>query len=193
MAAALALASVGVLAGCAQKVQGSALSGPEPLKPATTSSSPPSSDNPLESAPASGAPKMEQKLCALLTFDDLPFKTAGANATSPTNQTNISTDFDQSCRWTYEIGEPRVKVGSQLYYRKTRDLAVKDPTGSFTIRDRQVIFAQTDATSCILSMKYSDGHVGIGVIDGSGLFGPQCEQGKKIAEIILSREPASLS
>lgn len=136
---------------------------------------------------------MEQKLCALLTFDDLPFKTAGANATSPTNQTNISTDFDQSCRWTYEIGEPRVKVGSQLYYRKTRDLAVKDPTGSFTIRDRQVIFAQTDATSCILSMKYSDGHVGIGVIDGSGLFGPQCEQGKKIAEIILSREPASLS
>jgi Protein of unknown function (DUF3558) len=183
-------------AGCAQKVQGSALAGAEPAVPATTSTGSGSAkptDNPLESAPPSGAPAMEQKLCKLLTFDDLPFKSQGGNATTPLNETNISKDFDQSCRWTYEILNPKTKVGAQLYYRKVRDLAVKDPTGTYTVSGRAVLYQQGDQNSCVLSLKYADGNVGIGVIDSSGLFGPQCEVGRKIAETILQREPSSLS
>lgn len=188
IAAGLALVAT-VAVGCAKTVQGNALSGPEPVRTRTTTPT----ENPLESAPPSAPPKMEQKLCSLLTFDDLPFKSQGDNAQQPIAQTNIDEDFDQSCRWTYEIQKPQIKVGAQLYYRKTRDLTVKDPTGSFTVGGRQLTYAQTGPTSCVLSMKYSDGHVGVGVIDGSGLFGPQCEMGKKLAEIIVTREPQTLS
>jgi hypothetical protein len=186
----------GVVAGCAQQVQGNALGDPDAVRSTSTGSATttkPTDDDPLGGPLASGAPAMEQKLCDLLTFDDLPFKNQGDNATNPQAQKNISADFDQSCRWTYEIKQPKMKVGSQLYYRKTRDLTVKDPTGSYTIKDRQVSYQQAENNSCVLSMKYADGHVGIGVIDGSNLFGPQCELGKKIAETILSREPAALS
>jgi hypothetical protein len=192
IAAGLALVAA-VAVGCAQTVQGNALGGPEPVRTQTTAPPTPSSENPLERAPPSAPPKMPQKLCALLTFDDLPFKEQGANAAQPLAQTNIDDNFDQSCRWTYEIQKPQIKVGAQLYYRKTRDLTVKDPTGSFTVGGRQLTYAQTGPASCVLSMKYSDGHVGIGIIDGSGLFGPQCDMGKKIAERILTREPQALS
>jgi len=98
---------------------------------------------------------MEQKLCKLLTFDDLPFKNQGANATTPLAETNTSTDFDESCRWTYEILQPKTKVGVQLYYRKTKSLAVKDPTGTYTVLDRSVAYQQAPDSSCVLSMKYS--------------------------------------
>jgi hypothetical protein len=186
------LALLGALAaGCAQPVQGSALPGAEPVKSTSTSSEP--TDNPLESAPPSAPPSMAQKLCGLLTFDDLPFKSQGANATTPLAQTNISTDFDQSCRWTYEILQPKTKVGVQLYYRKERSLAVKDPTGTYTVAGRAVLYQQGDPTSCVLSMDYADGHVGIGVIDPSNLYGPQCEVGRKVAETLIQREPAALS
>jgi hypothetical protein len=188
IAAGLALVAA-VAAACAQTVQGNALSGPEPVRTQPTMPT----ENPLESAPPSAPPKMPQKLCSLLTFDDLPFKAQGANATQPIAQTNIDEDFDQSCRWTYEIQQPQIKVGAQLYYRKTRDLTVKDPTGSFTVGGRQLTYAQTGPASCVLSMKYSDGHVGIGIIDGSSLFGPQCDMGKKLAELIITREPQTLS
>jgi hypothetical protein len=192
MVAGLLLVSA-LAAGCGQKVQGSALADPQALIASDPPTTTKSSDNPLESAPPTDAPAMEQKLCKLLTFDDLPFKDQGANATTPLTDANINTDFDQSCRWTYEILQPKMKVGVQLYYRKTRSLAVKDPTGTYTVGDRQVAYQQSADNSCVLSMKYSDGNVGIGVIDGSGLFGPQCELGKKIATTILPREPAALS
>ena len=179
-----------VAAGCAQPVQGTAVGGAEPVRtpPATTTT-----ENPLESAPPSAPPGMPQKLCALLTFDDLPFRAQGGNAQNPVAQTNIDADFDQSCRWTYEIQSPKVKVGAQLYYRRTRDLTVKDPAGSYTVGGRKLEYAQTGPTSCVLAMKYSDGNIGIGVIDGSGLFGPQCEMGRKLAELLLTREPQALS
>ncbi|MEV4315772.1 DUF3558 family protein [Actinocrispum sp. NPDC049592] len=185
-------------AACGQKVQGSPLADPQALVDSPTSSSPSSgstkpSAGPLDSPPATDAPAMEQKLCKLLTFDDLPFKDQGANATQPTANTNINADFDQSCRWTYEIGTPQTKVGVQLYYRKTRSLAVKNPTGTYTVAGRPVSYQQSEDASCVLSMKYSDGNVGIGVIDSSQLFGPQCELGRKVAEIIIPREPAALS
>jgi Protein of unknown function (DUF3558) len=187
---------VGVLAtGCGQRVSGSPQADPEALVAASEPSAPPTkkSAGPLDSAPATDAPAMEQKLCKLLTFDDLPFKDQGANASAPKADTNINPDFDQSCRWTYEIAKPAMKVGVQVYYRKSRSLAVKDPTGSYSVAGRTVSYAQSADNSCVLSLKYSDGNVGIGVIDGSGLFGPQCELGKKIAEIIIPREPAALS
>jgi hypothetical protein len=194
MVAGLVLVSA-LTAACGQRIQGTALADPGAVLSTTTStpSTTKTTDNPLESAPPSGAPAMEQKLCKLLTFDDLPFKSQGANATTPLNDTNISTDFDQSCRWTYEILQPKTKVGVQLYYRKTRSLTVKDPTGTFTVAGRSVPYQQAGDTSCVLSLKYADGNVGIGVIDGSKLFGPQCELGKHVAEVIIPREPQSLS
>jgi Protein of unknown function (DUF3558) len=185
---ALALVAA-VAAACAQPVHGTPLGGPEPVRtPPTTTT-----ENPLESAPPSGAPAMAQKLCDLLRFEDLPFAAQGGNAQNPVAQTNIDEDFDQSCRWTYEIQAPKVKVGAQLYYRRTRDLTVKDATGSFTVGGRKLEYAQTGPTSCVLAMKYSDGNIGIGVIDGSGLFGPQCDVGKKLAELLLTREPPGLT
>jgi hypothetical protein len=180
-----------VAAGCAQPVHGTPLSVAEPVQPKSTTTTT-TSENPLESAPPSAPPKMPQKLCDLLKFEDLPFREAG-NAQNPVAQTNIDTDFDQSCRWTYELQAPAVKVGAQLYYRKTRALTVKDPAGSYTVGGRKLEYAQTGETSCILAMKYSDGNIGIGVIDGSGLFGPQCELGRKLGELLLTREPPALS
>ncbi|MET0234741.1 MAG: DUF3558 family protein [Kibdelosporangium sp.] len=189
IAAGLALVAA-VAVGCAHQVPGNALSGPEPVRSQTSA---PPTENPLESAPPSAPPKMQQKLCALVSFEDLPFKGQGDNAQQPVAQTNIDADFDQSCRWTYEIQKPQLKVGAQLYYRKERDLTVKDPTGSYTVGGRQLSYAQTGPASCVLSMKYADGHVGLGIIDGSGLFGEQCDAGRKLAEVLLTREPQALS
>jgi Protein of unknown function (DUF3558) len=195
------LVAVSVLAtACGQKTAGIATADPQAVLSTPTTGSADSSgsdsaptDNPLDGPPVSGTPAMAQKLCTLLTFDDLPFKSQGDNATDPKNDTNISTDFDQSCRWTYQLAQQGLKVGVQLYYRKTKSLAVKNPNGTYTVAGRPVLYQQPDDTSCVLSMKYADGNVGIGVIDASKLFGPQCELGKHIAEVIIGREPQTLS
>ncbi|TCO57325.1 uncharacterized protein DUF3558 [Actinocrispum wychmicini] len=193
MAAGLTLVSV-LTAACGQKIGGVATADPQAVVNTSTSetASPPTS-NPLDGPPASGTPAMEQKLCKLLTFDDLPFKNQGANVTEPKSDVNISTDFDQSCRWTYQLAQQGLKVGVQLYYRKTQSLAVKNPNGTYTVAGRPVLYQQADDTSCVLSLKYADGNVGIGVIDASKLFGPQCEVGKHVAEAIIGREPQTLS
>jgi hypothetical protein len=192
MVAALVLVSA-LTAACGKKIEGTALADPNALMSTSTGRPTPSTDNPLASAPPSNAPAMEQKLCKLLSFDDLPFKSQGANATNPSSETNINGDFDQSCRWTYDLAQPQTKVGVQLYYRKTRSLAVKDPTGTYTVAGREVLYQQADDQSCVLSMDYADGHVGIGVIDNSKLYGPQCEIGKHVAEAVIGREPKTLS
>jgi hypothetical protein len=92
-----------------------------------------------------------------------------------------------------QLTKPDMKVGVQLYFRKQRDLSIKDPIGSYTVgAGRKLSYARADDTSCAMSMKFADGNVGIGVVDGSKLFGPECELGKKVAEKILTREPATL-
>ena len=44
--------------------------------------------------------------------------------------------------------------------------------------------------SCVLALPYNGGGLGIIIIDSSGKFGSVCDQGRKVAEVLIDRETA---
>lgn len=129
-------------------------------------------------------------ICALMGWKDLPYDVPDKNA-GPT-ETGYDTAFDQSCKWQTSVGD--LDVGVTLRFREGRSITLEQSNGEFQVGDRTVTYFDrtTDTSvqpSCVLVMDYAGGGIGIIVIDGSARFGAICEQGKKVAEVLLANEP----
>ncbi len=131
-----------------------------------------------------------ENLCALLTFADLPYK--NTDPAAPPTEVGFDQDYDQSCMWKVSVDS--VDVGVTLRYRKGRGLSIDQANGEYRLADRTLSYRDQTASAeyqgnCVLTMDYAGGGIGIIVIDGTFRFGPLCEQGKHIAEVLVSREP----
>jgi hypothetical protein len=188
------VAAVCLTSGCAYSVPGKAIAeGPVDTsppfsveQPAPTTSSRPSSASP-SSKPASDASNV---FCGLLSWKDLPYKTSNL-ADGPT-QTGYDPDFDQSCKW--QSKQNGLDVGVTLRFRDGKPITLQTTSGTFDVGGRTVTyFDRTNdkqvQPSCVLVLDYAGGGLGIVVIDGSDQFGPICDQGKHVAEVMLAREP----
>lgn len=182
----LLVAALGLTSGCAYSVNGTPVSaGVLDIEPPFSSGTPEptsESDSP-DAAPASD-------LCKLLSWKDLPYDVRD-KAAAPTD-TGYDPQFDQSCKWQTAVDS--LDVGVTLRFRSGRPITLEQNNGEFQLADRKVTYFDrtTDTTvqpSCVLVMDYAGGGVGIIVIDGSARFGAICDQGKKVAEVLLAKEP----
>jgi hypothetical protein len=183
----LLVAALGV-SGCAYKVNGTPVAGVLDVDP-PFSSAPPTPT----STSTSGSPKPDKNvgdICKLLTWRDLPYDVRDKSA--PPTETGYDTTFDQSCKWQTSVDH--LDVGVTLRFRGGRPITLDSSNGSFDVGGRKLTYFDrtTDTTvqpSCVLVMDYAGGGIGIIVIDGSARFGAICDQGKKVAEVLLSKEP----
>ncbi|MEU4803679.1 DUF3558 family protein [Actinosynnema sp. NPDC023587] len=183
----LLVAALGVTSGCAYSVNGTPVSaGVLDIEPPFSSGSPdPTSES--DSPDANAA----DEYCGLLSWKDLPYEVRDKSA-APTD-TGYDPQFDQSCKWQTSVDS--LDVGVTLRFRSGRPITLEQTNGEFVVEDRKVTYFDrtTDTSvqpSCVLVMDYAGGGVGIIVIDGSARYGGICEQGKKIAEVLLAKEPA---
>ncbi|WP_447004005.1 DUF3558 family protein [Saccharothrix isguenensis] len=138
----------------------------------------------------SGEPSAVGDICSLIGWKDLPYEVPDKGA-EPTD-TGYDTSFDQSCKWQTSVES--LDVGVTLRFREGRPITLEQSNGEFDLADRKVTYFDrtTDTSvqpSCVLVMDYAGGGIGIIVIDGSARFGAICDQGKKVAEVLLSKEP----
>ncbi|MEV0681942.1 DUF3558 family protein [Actinosynnema sp. NPDC050436] len=182
----LLAAALGLTSGCAYSVNGTPVSaGVLDIEPPFTSGTP-------DPTAESGSPDDEpvDDLCKLLSWKDLPYDVRDKSA-APTD-TGYDQQFDQSCKWQTAVDS--LDVGVTLRFRAGRSITLEQNNGEFQLADRKVTYFDrtTDTSvqpSCVLVMDYAGGGVGIIVIDGSARFGAICDQGKKVAEVLLSKEP----
>ncbi|MCR3753498.1 DUF3558 domain-containing protein [Lentzea californiensis] len=154
----------------------------------TDPSTEPSESEDPESAPIDGEITPN---CAKLKWTDLPYP--GAKAETPPTQINYDSTFEESCRWTTKIDG--VEVGVSLRYRDSKQIKIERTTGEWDVKDHKIAYLdrsgeQDVEPSCVLALPYNGGGLGIIVIDSSGKFGDVCEQGRKIAEVMIDRETA---
>jgi hypothetical protein len=128
-------------------------------------------------------------VCAKLKWTDLPYP--GAKAETPPTQINYDSTFDQSCRWTTKIDN--VDVGVSLRFREGRQITIERTTGDWDIKSHKVSYLDRSSEegvepTCVLVVPYDGGGLGIIVIDSSGKFGSVCDQGRKVAEVLIDRE-----
>ncbi|MBB5955314.1 hypothetical protein FHS29_001895 [Saccharothrix tamanrassetensis] len=180
------VAALGLTSGCAYTVNGTPVSaGVLDIEPPFSSSTPSST---AESDPPDAGTVGD--VCKLLTWTDLPYDVQDKSA-GPTD-TGYDPQFDQSCKW--QTGVDKLDVGVTLRFRAGRPITLEQTNGEFDLGDRKVkYFDRTTDTSvqpsCVLVMDYAGGGLGIIVIDGSARFGAICDQGKKVAEVLKSKEP----
>lgn len=139
-----------------------------------------------ENAPIDGE---VQGVCAKLKWTDLPYP--GAKAETPPTQINYDSTFDQSCRWTTKVDD--VEVGVSLRFREGKQITIERTTGEWDVKGHKVSYLDRTGEeevepSCVLVVPYDGGGLGIIVIDSSGRFGTVCDQGRKIAEVLIDRE-----
>jgi hypothetical protein len=130
-----------------------------------------------------------QGVCAKLKWTDLPYP--GAKADTPPTQINYDSTFDQSCRWTTKIDN--VEVGVSLRFREGRQITIERTTGDWDVKGHKVSYLDRSSEegvepTCVLVVPYDGGGLGIIVIDSSGKFGTVCDQGRKVAEVLIDRE-----
>ncbi|MFD1151995.1 DUF3558 family protein [Saccharothrix hoggarensis] len=185
----LLVAVFGLTSACAYTVNGTPVA--EQLldvDPPFTSAQP----TPTKTGQPSGEPSEVGDICQLIGWGDLPYDVPDKDA-EPTD-TGYDESFDQSCKWQTSVGT--LDVGVTLRFREGRAITLEQSNGEFDLPDRKVkYFDRTTDTSvqpsCVLVMDYAGGGIGIIVIDGSARFGAICEQGKKVAEVLISKEPTS--
>ena len=139
-----------------------------------------------ETAPIDGE---VQGVCAKLKWTDLPYP--GAKAETPPTQINYDSTFDQSCRWTTKI--ENVEVGVSLRFREGRQITIERTTGDWDVKGHKVSYLDRSSEegiepTCVLVVPYDGGGLGIIIIDSSGKFGTVCDQGRKVAEVLIDRE-----
>jgi hypothetical protein len=130
-----------------------------------------------------------QGVCAKLKWTDLPYP--GAKAETPPTQINYDSTFDQSCRWTTKVDN--VEVGVSLRFRESRQITIERTTGDWDVKGHKVTYLDRSnepdvEPSCVLVVPYAGGGLGIIIIDSSGKFGAVCDQGRKVAEVLIDRE-----
>ncbi|MGW4208482.1 DUF3558 family protein [Lentzea sp. NPDC004789] len=187
----LLLAVLVLASGCAGKtVEGTPvaqapLDATSPFDKDQASTEPSSSEDPPV-APIDGE---VQGVCAKLKWTDLPYP--GAKAETPPTQINYDSTFDQSCRWTTKID--KVEVGVSLRFREGRQITIERTTGDWDVKGHKVTYLDRSnepdvEPSCVLVVPYDGGGLGIIIIDSSGKFGTVCDQGRKVAEVMIDRE-----
>jgi len=196
---------LGLTSGCAYSVRGSAVSEPElnidsPFSPGDESTDPsvdPSGD--LDPSTSGSAPTSTsddppadpvKNLCALIGWGDLPY--TGTDKTALPTARDYDPTYDQSCKWQTKAGD--LDVGVTLRYRAGKPVALQENSGEYDLNGRKVTYLdRTSDTevqpSCVLVLDYAGGGLGIIVIDGSNKFGAICDQGKHLAEVLISKEP----
>jgi uncharacterized protein DUF3558 len=188
----LLLAVLLLASGCAQTVVGGSPVAQAPLDVKSpfdqeNSTDPSASADPdAETAPIDGE---VQGVCAKLKWTDLPYP--GAKADTPPTQINYDSTFDQSCRWTTKIDN--FEVGVSLRFREGRAITIERTTGDWDVKGRKVTYLDRSdepdiEPSCVLVVPYDGGGLGIIIIDSSGKFGTVCDQGRKVAEVLIDRE-----
>ncbi|PRY34354.1 DUF3558 family protein [Umezawaea tangerina] len=198
---------LGLTTGCAYTVRGTPVAEQrlDIDSPFSTDSGndPSSSVDPSESAPpttsGSGTPPTSSSdtpadpvsnLCGLVGWGDMPY--TGTDKAGPPTDRDYDPTYDQSCKWQTKSGS--LDVGVTLRYRAGKPLALQQNTGEYDLNGHKVTYLDrsTDAEvqpSCVLVLDYAAGGLGIIVIDGSNKYGPICDQGKHLAEVLLSKEP----
>ncbi|WP_285646471.1 DUF3558 family protein [Lentzea sp. NBRC 102530] len=195
----LLLAVLVLASGCARTtVEGSPVAQPvldvaspfEQKDPGTDSSESEDPDNPEdpENAPIDGE---ITPTCAKLKWTDLPYP--GAKAETPPTQINYDSTFEESCRWTTKVDN--VEVGVSLRVREGKQITIERTTGEWDVKDHKVSYLDRTGEedvepSCVVALPYNGGGLGIIVIDSTGKFGSVCDQGRKIAEVMIDRETA---
>ncbi len=190
----LLLAVLVLVSGCARtRVEGSpvaqeALEATSPFDQEGAPKPDPSEDPDVDTAPIDGE---LQGVCAALKWTDLPYP--GAKTETPPTQINYDSTFDQSCRWTTKIDD--VDVGVSLRWREGREIKIERTTGEYEVKGKKVTYLDRAddpevQPTCVLVVPYGGGGLGIIVIDSTGKFGTVCEQGRKVAEVLLEREPS---
>ncbi|MDX3656532.1 DUF3558 family protein [Streptomyces sp. ID05-26A] len=154
--------------------------------PSTDPSTEPSESEDPETAPIDGEITPH---CAKLKWTDLPYP--GAKAETPPTQINYDSTFEESCRWTTKIDD--VEVGVSLRFRDSRQIKIERTTGEWDVKGHKISYLdrtgeQEVEPSCVLTLPYSGGGLGIIVIDSTGKFGGVCDQGRKVAEVMIDRE-----
>ncbi|GAA3668310.1 hypothetical protein GCM10022267_63580 [Lentzea roselyniae] len=188
----LLLAVLLLASGCARTMVGGSPVAQAPLDAGSpfdqeSSTDPSASEDPsAEPAPIDGE---VQGVCAKLKWTDLPYP--GAKADTPPTQINYDSTFDQSCRWTTKID--KVEVGVSLRFREGRQITIERTTGDWDVKGRKVTYLdrsgeQDVEPSCVLVVPYEGGGLGIIIIDSSDKFGAVCDQGRKVAEVLIDRE-----
>lgn len=183
----LVVAAFGLTSACAYTVNGTPVSEQVlDVDPPFTSSAP----DPSETSEPSGEPSAIGDICRLMGWEDLPYDVPDEKA--PPTDTGYDSSFDQSCKWQTSVGT--LDIGVTLRFREGRAITLEQSNGEFSLVDRKVTYFDrtTDTTvqpSCVLVMDYAGGGLGIIVIDGSARFGAICDQGKKVAEVMLAKEP----
>ncbi|MGI5505084.1 DUF3558 family protein [Lentzea sp. CA-135723] len=129
--------------------------------------------------------------CAKLKWTDLPYP--GTKAETPPTQINYDSTFEESCRWTTKIDN--VEVGVSLRVREGKQITIERTSGEWDINSHKVSYLdrtgeQDVEPSCVVALPYNGGGLGIIVIDSTGKFGSVCDQGRKIAEVMIERETA---
>ncbi|ONI83970.1 DUF3558 domain-containing protein [Saccharothrix sp. ALI-22-I] len=190
VAISLLVVAFGLTSACAYTVNGTPLAEQVlDVDPPFTSVQPTPTGSAKPSNEPSGA---VGDVCALMGWKDLPYDVPDKNA-KPTD-TGYDDTFDQSCKWQTSVDS--LDVGVTLRFREGRAITLEQSNGEYDLADRKVkYFDRTTDTSvqpsCVLVMDYAGGGIGIIVIDGSARFGGICDQGKKVAEVLLEKEPAS--
>ncbi|WP_199439247.1 DUF3558 family protein [Umezawaea beigongshangensis] len=191
----LVVAVLCLSSGCAYSIQGTPVAGiPGDVVPPFETDTPAPSTS--RSTPnSSSAPEPASfDLCELLSWKDLPYEVADKSA--PPTKTGYDTEYEQSCSWQTQLKESAVQeVGISLRFREGKALTLDEQTATYDVGGRTVFYLDRSEDpdvqpSCVLVLEYAGGGLGIIAIDGSNKYGGICEQGRKAAEVLLSKEPA---
>ncbi len=193
----LLLAVLVLVSGCAGKtIEGSpraqdVLDVVSPFDQEAPSSDEPDTGDPVEDPDTAPIDGEVQGVCAVLKWTDLPYP--GAKEDTPPTQVNYDSTFDQSCRWTTKVDN--AEVGVSLRFREGRQITIERTTGDYDVNGQKVTYLDRSddpevQPTCVLVAPYDGGGLGIIVIDSTGKFGSVCEQGRKVAETMLSRSPS---
>jgi hypothetical protein len=192
----LLLAVLVLASGCARATVGGSPVAQAPLdvtSPFDQAGSTDPSTDPSESQDPGNSPIDGEitPTCAKLKWTDLPYP--GAKAETPPTQINYDSTFGESCRWTTKIDN--VEVGVSLRYREGKQITIERTTGDWDVKGHKVMYLdrsgeQDVEPSCVLALPYNGGGLGIIIIDSSGKFGSVCDQGRKVAEVLIDRETA---
>lgn len=192
----LLVAVLGLTSGCAYSVQGTPVGAQvfDVESPFTTEPAAPSTTSPTRgsSTPPSNGSDVGRigDICSFIGWKDLPYQVSTPSA--PPTAKGYDETYEQSCKWQTKSGD--LDVGVTLRFREGKPLTLQQSTGEFEVGGRKVTyFDRTDDTevqpSCVLVLDYAGGGLGVIVIDGSSKYGPICDQGKHVAELLLAKEP----
>ncbi|MEU5693647.1 DUF3558 family protein [Actinosynnema sp. NPDC020468] len=190
----LLVAVLGLSSACAYKVNGTPLSAQAlDIDPPFTSAVPEPTDSqdPSTSVDPSATTSDVGDICGFVGWKDLPYDVPDKNAKP--SETGYDPKYDQSCKWQTHVDE--LDVGVTLRFRAGRTIKLDQSSGEFDVNGRKLTYFDrtTDTTvqpSCVLVMDYAGGGIGIIVIDGTSRYGAICDQGKKVAEALLAKEPS---